>query len=139
MIDEQRIEAEAVVDEGQLGGRFIVEVEHGVHGSAEAAAEDGGGEALAGVEVEGEGVDVAGFVEDAVDGDGEGLESFDFGDFVVGFGFGDFILIADDEDARGGCAFGVIEADEVGAGGTGVADFEDEGAVGGAGIDFDLG
>ena len=89
------------MDKSQLIADFIEEVQHGVHGSAEAAAEDAGDEALAGFEVKGIGIDVAGFFESSVDGDGEGLKGFDFVQVVVGFGFIDLVLLADHEDADG--------------------------------------
>src|SRR5205823_4493457 len=53
--------------------------------------------------------------------------------------FVDLVLLADHEEAEGGCAVGVVEADEMGTSRGGVGDFDGEGSGGCGGFEFNLG
>ena len=106
--------ARGVVVEGDALAGGAADVEERVERGAEAVGLDGGCQWLAGLERDGEEIDVAVLVEPAVDDEREGsrVERLWFRQGVVGFGLGDRGVRREGEDVWRRCAVGVVEADE---------------------------
>jgi hypothetical protein len=72
------------VGEGDRVAAGVVKVKHGVHRRAEAAALDGGRETLTDIELDGEGINVAGLFQTPVDRYRERVDRLCLRDLVVG-------------------------------------------------------
>ena len=112
--------------EGDLRAVRADQVQHRVDTRAKPPALDAGDQRLAGIELDGVGVDVARLVELAVDRHGQRLESAGRSRARRWARLGVFGLLADEEAARSRSAIGGVEAEEVGADGRVLGDLDRE-------------